>query len=124
MIVRLFGSLRKCLLGHRDQPHTHFLSAAVAKTRSPLQMLGFAMGSAGHRGKLGKSAMGQVGHRGKLATHDLTSSVLLCTIPAGAFFAKMATLGFDKPCAALYYSRRGFFSEKMATLGFDKPCCC
>ena len=73
-------------------------------------MLGFAMGSAGHRGKLGKSAMGQVGHRGKLATHDLTSSVLLCTIPAVFFcLAKMTTLGFDKPCAALYYSSCFFF---------------
>ena len=49
--------------------------------------------------------------------------MLLSTIPAGAFFsAKMTTLGFDKPCAAGYYSRRGFFSTKMATLGFDKPC--
>ena len=32
--------------------------------------------------------------------------------------------GPDKPCAALYYSRRGFVRAKMATLGFDKPCCC
>ena len=51
---------------------------------------------------------------------DLTSPVLLCTIPAGAFFpVKMTTLGFDKPCAAGYYSRRGFFSAKMTTLGFQ-----
>ena len=44
--------------------------------------------------------------------------MLLGTIPAGALFsAKMATLGFDKPCAAGYYSRV-FFVTKIATLGF------
>ena len=38
---------------------------------------------------------------GELATHDLTSSMLLCTILAEAFLAaKMTTLGFDKPFAA------------------------
>ena len=76
-------------------------------------MLGFAVGSAGHHGKLGKSAVGLLGTVGNWPPLDLKSPVRLGTIPAGAFFsAKMTTPGFDKPCAAGYYSRRGFFSAK------------
>ena len=56
---------------------------------------------------------------------DLTSPVLLCTIPAGAFFStKMATRGFDKPCCCYPACRRRFFFGEIGHPGFDKPCCC
>ena len=72
---------------------------------------------------------------------DLTSPVLLCTIPAGAFFRRKWTpLDLTSPVAANQLAAGAFFSFKMATQdltrhagafisknghpGLDKPCCC
>ena len=52
---------------------------------------------------------------------DLTSPVLLCTIPAGAFSRrKWPPFDFTSPVAANQLAAGAFSRRK----GFDKPCCC
>ena len=63
----------------------------------------FCNGSSWASQETGKICNGSAGHRGKPAT---------LRFDKGFVSVKMITLGFDKHCAALYYSRRGFFSAK------------